>query len=148
MHRRRHIVILAAPVLVVIFTVLDARGSLQQNGATSPASAVSSESSSAQKGQYSHANDLLIRGTVFNEHGLSFPNVKLSIRRATEKEKHWETFSNFRGEFAIRVPQGADYEVVAEMKGFTKQSHLINGKDGVAEEKVTFHMEPVAGGKK
>ncbi len=73
--------------------------------------------------------------------------VKLRIQRAGARKPHWETFSNFRGEFAVRVPQGADYEIAAENKGFTRQSQAVDGKTGVAEEKVIFHLEPLKGGK-
>lgn len=47
----------------------------------------------------------------------------------------------------MRVPQGADYQIAAESKGFAKQSQAVKGKDGAAEEKVIFHMEPVNAGK-
>ena len=73
--------------------------------------------------------------------------VRLRIQRADAKKPHWETATNFRGEFAVRVPPGADYQIAAEIKGFAKQSQAVNGKDGAAEEKVIFHMEPVNRGK-
>ena len=73
--------------------------------------------------------------------------VRLRIQRADAKKPHWETATNFRGEFAVRVPPGADYEIAADIKGFAKQSQAVHGKDGAAEEKVIFHMEPVGGGK-
>ena len=73
--------------------------------------------------------------------------VKLRIQRANAKKPRWETYTNFRGEFAVRVPKGSDYQIAAESKGFTNQSQAVNGKDGAAEEKVIFHLEPVKGGK-
>ncbi len=73
--------------------------------------------------------------------------VRLRIQRVDAKKPHWEAATNFRGEFAVRVPQGADYQIAAEVKGFAKQSQAVNGKDGAAEEKVIFHLEPVNGGK-
>jgi hypothetical protein len=91
---------------------------------------------------------LLIRGTVFDNRGLSLSGARLRIRRAGEKKSHWETQTNSRGEFAVRVPQGSEYEVAAEAKGFATQSQAINGKSGIAEEKVIFHMEPASGGKR
>lgn len=144
MHRKRWIIVLAA-VSIVPYLPLSA--------AQEPASSLESkpatpESSSTHKAKYSHANDLLIRGTVFNDRALSLQGVKLQIRRAEEKKIRWETYTNFRGEFAIRVPQGTDYEIVAEIKGFAKQSRAINAKNGNDEEKVVFRMEPVSGGNK
>src|SRR4030088_2207501 len=64
----------------------------------------SSSSSKNGKRKYSHANDFLIRGTVFTDKSLSFPAVQLRIRRAGEKKFRWEDQTNSRGEFAIRVP--------------------------------------------
>src|ERR1700749_311740 len=48
----------------------------------------------------------LIIGTVFNENALSFPGVEVKIRRAGDKRYKWDTTTNSRGEFAVRVPQG------------------------------------------
>jgi len=121
--------------------------SRQAPAASQESKTAASESSSTTKGKRSHANELLIRGTVFNEHGLSMHGVKLRAQRANAKKPYWETYTNFRGEFAVRVPKGSDYQIAAEMKGFATQSQAVNGKDGAAEEKVIFHMEPVKGGK-
>jgi hypothetical protein len=100
------------------------------------------------KQKYSHANDFLIRGTVFDEKALSFPGVELRIRRVGEKRFRWDTYTNSRGEFAVRVPQGADYEVVAHAKGFVDQTRAINGKNEDNLENVIFRMQRVAGDKK
>lgn len=99
------------------------------------------------KKKYSHANDFLIRGTVFNERALSFPGVELRIRVAGQKKYRWETYTNSRGEFAVRVPQGADYEMLAHVKGFADQTRSIDTKNGENEGSVVFRMEPIAGGK-
>ena len=100
-----------------------------------------------QQKQTRHANDLLLRGTVFNERGLAMREVKLRIRRANEKKSRWETYTNSRGEFAIRVPPGSDYEMQAESKGFEKQTRAISAKDSSGDEKIIFHLEPAKGGK-
>ena len=107
-------------------------------------------SSSAKSGtqKYSHANDFLIRGTVFNEKALSFAGVQLRIRRAGEKKFRWQDNTNSRGEFAIRVPQGSPYEMVAHAKGFADQTRTIDARNGSGENNVVFRMEPVKKGKK
>jgi hypothetical protein len=105
------------------------------------------ESSSAHKSKSSHADDLLIRGTVFNEHALALPGAKVRVLRNGEKKSRWETYSNFRGEFAVRVPKGADYGIEVECKGYAKQSQAVHGQAGLGEEKAIFHMEPTKGGK-
>jgi carboxypeptidase family protein len=100
------------------------------------------------KKKYSHANDFVIRGTVFNDKALSFPGVQLRIRRAGEKKFRWEDYTNSRGEFAIRVPQGSDYEMVVRAKGFMEQTRTINAKNGENEERMVFRMQPTTGEKK
>jgi carboxypeptidase family protein len=94
------------------------------------------------KSKSSHANDFLLRGTVFNEKGLSFPGAQLRIRRASEKKFRWETYTNSRGEFAVRVPRGAEYEIVVRSKNFTEQTRTLNAKTGAREESMVFQMEP------
>jgi len=102
----------AAPLLLPIGFQAPA----QQATPVSQAQSSSSAKSGNQK--YSHANDFLIRGTVFTDKALSFPGVQLRIRRAGEKKFRWEDNTNSRGEFAIRVPQGTQYEMVVRAKGF------------------------------
>ena len=112
--------------------------------ASSPQSSSSAESS---KQKYSHANDFLIRGTVFTDKALSFPGVQLRIRRAGEKKFRWEDQTNSRGEFAIRVPQGAQYEMVVRAKNFADQIRTIDARTGSGENNVVFRMEPAKKGK-
>jgi hypothetical protein len=107
----------------------------------------SSSSSKSGKQKYSHANDFLIRGTVFTEKALSFPGVQLRIRRSGEKKFRWEDRSNSRGEFAIRVPQGTQYEMVVHAKGFADQARTIDARNGSGENNVVFRMESAKRGK-
>lgn len=100
------------------------------------------------KTKYSHANDYLIRGTVFTEKALSFPGVQLRIRKVGEKKFRWESYTNSRGEFAVRVPQGSDYEMVVRVKGYVEQTRTIDAKSGANEESVVFRMELISGGKR
>jgi hypothetical protein len=132
----------AAPLLVP-FVALQVPA--QQAEPVSQAQSSSSAKSGTQK--YSHANDFLIRGTVFTDKALSFPGVQLRIRRANEKKFRWEDHTNSRGEFAIRVPQGAQYEMVVHPKGFAEQARTIDARNGSGENNVVFRMEPVKKGK-
>jgi len=100
------------------------------------------------KQRYSHANDFLIEGTVFNDKGLSFPGVQLRFRRMDEKKYRWETSTASRGDFAVRVPQGSQYEMVVHAKGFADQTRTVDAKSGGNEQRMVFRMEPAAGGKK
>jgi Carboxypeptidase regulatory-like domain len=101
-----------------------------------------------QKQRYSHANDFLIIGTVFDPKGYAFPGVELRIRRSSEKKYRWDSYTNSRGEFAVRVPQGSDYEVVIRAKGFADQTRALDAKTGVSEARIVFHMESAEGAKK
>ena len=112
----------------------------------SPSTSSSSSKSAGQK--HSHANDFLIRGTVFNAQALAFPGAQLRIRRAGEKKFRWQDYSNSRGEFAIRVPQGAQYEMLVRAKGFAEQAKTIDARSGISDTNVVFRMEPLKGGKK
>jgi hypothetical protein len=100
------------------------------------------------KKKYSHADDFLIRGTVFNEKALAFPGVELRFRREGQKKYRWDTSTNSRGEFAVRVPQGAKYEILVHMKGFVDQARTIAAQGSGNEENVVFRMEPIARDKK
>ena len=143
MHRKRCVIILASLLVTGCLPLFAGQDAPTPTGtATQPAA---SESSSARKSKHSHAGDLVIRGTVFDERGLAVPTVKLRIRRADQKKPHWETYTNSRGEFAVRVPKGPDYEIAAESKGFGKQSQAINGQ---SEENLVLHMQRISGGKK
>jgi hypothetical protein len=120
---------------------------------TVPAATDAVESPAASPGKpatkkYTHADDFLIRGTVFTDKGFSFPGAQLRIRRSTERKFRWETYTNSRGDFAIRVPKGSDYEIVVRSKHFNEQTRSVNAKLGAREENMVFRMEPAAGSEK
>jgi hypothetical protein len=102
----------------------------------------------SQKQKYSHANDFLIVGTIFDPKGYAFAGVELRIRRSNENKYRWDSYTNSRGEFAVRVPQGSDYEVVIHAKGFADQTRALDAKTGVSEARIVFHMESAEGVKK
>jgi len=139
----RCVVALWAAALLVPFTVSQAP--IQEGAPASQPQSSSSANSGKQK--YSHANDFLIRGTVFTDKALSFPGVQLHIRRAGERKFRWEDSTNSRGEFAIRVPQGTQYEMVAHVKSFADQTRTIDAQTGSGENNVVFRMEPAKRGK-
>src|SRR5271154_2454388 len=101
-----------------------------------------------QNPKYSHASDFLIIGTIFDPKGYAFPGVELRIRRSNEKKYRWDSYTNSRGEFAVRVPQGLDYEMVVHVKGFADQTRALDAKTGVSEARIVFRMESVGGEKK
>ena len=119
--------------------------SIQQDAPASQPQSSSSATNGKQK--YSHANDFLIRGTVFTEKALCFPGVQLRIRRSGEKKFRWEDRTNSRGEFAIRVPQGTQYEMVVHTRGFADQAKTIDARSGSGENNLVFRMEQAKRGK-
>jgi len=150
MHRPQWISILCTAALVASFS--GAFGQAQEPApppagpaSTSQAPAVST--SKPGKKKYSHANDFMIRGTVFTEKALSFPGVQLRIRKAGEKKFRWEGYTDSRGEFAVRVPQGSDYEMVVRAKGYSQETRIIDTKTGANGQNLVFRMQPTAGGK-
>ncbi len=150
MHRPRWITILCAAALVTWpvashTQVQEAAPPPPNSDPTLKTRAVTP--SKTDKKKYSHANDFLIRGTVFTDKALSFPGVQLRIRRVGEKKFRWESYTNSRGEFAVRVPQGSNYEMVIQAKGFAEQTRTVDAKAGENEESMVFRMQPTSGGK-
>jgi len=133
-------------VLLLAFAASPAPGQeAPPAGPASPAQGSSSRAEKPSKKKYSHLNDFLIRGTVFNERALSFPEVELRLRKEGEKKYKWETYTNSRGEFAVRVPQGSNYEILVHVKGFADQTKTVEAKGGGNEETLVFRMQPVTG---
>ena len=61
----------------------------------------------------------LIFGTVWGPDDHPLYGVKVKIRRGDQKKAHWELYSDHNGEFAVRMPVGAnDYFVWADLQGY------------------------------
>jgi hypothetical protein len=118
-----------------------------QSPAAPPSPSSSSSSSSSGK-RSKHANDFLVIGTVFTDKAYALPGAHIRARRASEKKFRWETYTNSRGEFAFRVPQGDEYEIVIIAKGFADQNEKVSAKSGISEDNVVYRMQPASGGKK
>jgi hypothetical protein len=108
----------------------------------------SSSSSSSGKHSRTHANDFLVIGTVFTDKAYALPGAQIRVRRSGEKKFRWETYTNSRGEFALRVPQGGEYEIVVLAKGFADQNGTVSAKSGISEDNVVYRLQPASGGKK
>lgn len=136
-----------ASVGVLLLTFASSLAGAQE--APPAASGSSAQDSSSKekpsKKKYSHSNDFLIHGTVFNEKALSFPDVELRLRKEGEKKYKWETHTNSRGEFAVRVPEGSHYEILVRVKGFADQTRTVEAKGGGNQETLVFRMQPVTG---
>ena len=114
----------------------------QEPPSASPETSAPAESGTAKSTrQLRYLGEFLIRGTVFTDKALSLPGAELRIRRTGEKKFRWNTYTNSRGEFAVRVPPGADYEVVVQAKGFAEAIQPVDAKNGLSEDNMVFHMD-------
>ena len=99
------------------------------------------DSTSKKKQGSRHQHDFLIKGTVFTQEGLSFAGAQIQIRKAGQKSYRWRDMANSRGEFAIRVVQGAQYEVSVSAKGSREQKKTVDTTGSERVEELVFHME-------
>jgi len=104
-----------------------------------------SESTNKKKTSSKHGHDFLIKGTVFTQDGLSFAGAQISIRKAGQKSYRWKDIANSRGEFAIRVVQGAQYEVLVSSRGSKEQKKTVDATGSERVEELVFHMEREGG---
>jgi hypothetical protein len=109
-----------------------------QAPATAPPPAQESSSTSKHKNKIP---PFLIIGTVFNEHALASPGVEIRIRRKGDKKFRYDTYTNSRGEFAIRVPDGIEYEVVVREKNYKEQSQAVLANMADVQRRLTFKLE-------
>jgi Carboxypeptidase regulatory-like domain len=85
----------------------------------------------------------LIVGTVFNEHALSFPGATVRIRCADDQKYRWETTTNSRGEFAVRVPEGHAYEVQVRVKNYVDQNVPVRTSQGDIQQRLSIRLQPI-----
>ena len=131
------------PLVQALCAVLSC-ASLFAQEAPAPATSTSSASSNSSSSRSQKEKPLpsfLILGTVFNEKALSFPGVRVRIRRTDEKKFRWETYTNSRGEFAVRVPPGYDYEVTTHVKNYQDQSKGVDSTVDV-QQRLSIKLEP------
>ena len=91
--------------------------------------------------------ELVIRGTVFSEKGFSLAGATIRVNRVGERKTRWEAMSDRRGEFGVRVPPGAVYEVHVKAKGYAEQTQKVDGQSSLYEDLV-FRMSTGTGEKK
>ena len=106
-----------------------------------PAPRFQSSSSSSSSGRHGH--DFVIFTTVFNDRGFALYGARTRLRRADEKKFRWETTSDHQGELAFRVPQGAQYEMTVEARGFKPETRKIDATQDLRTD-LTIRMEPLA----
>jgi hypothetical protein len=133
----------------LLLTVTSVSAQNASQSSSQPAAETAAPTKSAKPAKHGHAwaDNFLIHGTVFNDKGLAFPGVQVRIRRRDEKKIRWQDATNSRGDFAIRVPHDASYEVLTHAKGFLDQAKTADAKAGLTDQTLAFKLEP-SGGKK
>jgi hypothetical protein len=132
--------IISAAVLLFMPLVVSPQNPQPATTVTEPQK-VQPESTNKKKPSSRHQHDFLIKGTVFTQEGLGFAGAQIQIRKAGQKSYHWKDVANSRGEFAIRVVQGAQYEVSVIGKGSMQQKKTVDATGSERVEELVFHME-------
>jgi Carboxypeptidase regulatory-like domain len=109
---------------------------------TAPGQTSTAASSSGTK-KTREIPSFLIIGTVFNEHNYSFPGVEVRIRRGDEKKFRWNTYTDSRGEFAVRVPPGYQYVVITHVKKYPDQSENVDSTVDV-QKRLSIKLAPAS----
>jgi hypothetical protein len=97
--------------------------------------------------QEAYANQFLIYGSVFTEQGFVLPGAEVKVRRTRERKQRWEAYSDRRGEFAVRVPRGDQYEIAIKAKGYTPLTRTVDAHSGDRQDLI-LRMQPATEGKK
>jgi hypothetical protein len=135
------------PVLLAALLYFASATPAQEPAAPAPArpaaggDATPDNGGSSPKTKSTSIPSFLIIGTVFNENALSFPGVQVRVRVSGEKKFKWETYTNSRGEFAVRVPPGSEYEVVTHVKKYADQTQNVDAKVDV-QQRLSIKLEP------
>jgi Carboxypeptidase regulatory-like domain len=139
-----HSALLAA--LLCLAGVSSAQQPAEQAPAAAPGQPAQDSGNSASKTKARLIPSFLIIGTVFNENAMSFAGVQVRVRKSDEKKFRWETYTNSRGEFAVRVPPGFEYVVVTHVKKYADQAENVNAKADV-QQRLSIKLEPHTKGK-
>jgi hypothetical protein len=107
------------------------------------AAAGATSDGSAQK---TRQPDFLVYATVYNDRGFTVPNARARMSVAGENKWRWETTSDGQGEFALHVPEGAQYDLRVDAKGYES---LTQGVDATQTDRddLGLHLVPLGGGK-
>jgi hypothetical protein len=142
----RWIVVLGAGGLLAFpWPIAAAQQDATPNPQTPPPAAAPATPAPAHK-KHGYFDGFLIKGTVYTPEGLSFPNAEVLIRRGRDKQFRWKLVTNPQGEFAVRVPHGAEYELIVRAKGYTDQSRTLEAREGAWAGSLAFHMAPMPKG--
>jgi len=89
----------------------------------------------------------LITGTVFMKRCFRFRMQRFAFGGPARRNSGGEAHTNSRGEFAVRVPEGSEYEVRVQVKNFKEQSQTVKADAGSVQQQLSFRLEPATPGK-
>lgn len=116
-------------------------------GGVAPAAAMAASAQKKSKAEQ-YKESFLLYGNVYTEQGLTLPRADVKVRREDQKKPKWESSSDDRGEFAIRVPPGPKYEITIKSKGFEPLVRMVDTWQKGDRLDLSFKMQRAAGGKK
>lgn len=91
------------------------------------------------------AETCLAIGTVFTAEGFVLPGAEIRVRRAGERKVRWRALTDRRGEFAVRVPRGAEYVLEVVARGFAAAEQKLDAREADRQDLV-FRLQPDAKG--
>ena len=93
------------------------------------------------------AAPFIVFASVFNESGFAVEGAEARLRRAGEKKDRWQARSDRRGEFAMRVPPGAEYELTVSAKGYRSETQKVDARQTNRVD-LTLHLVTASKDKK
>jgi hypothetical protein len=84
-------------------------------------------------------NDCIFYATVFTNEGRLLEGAEIHVRPTGKKKPDFEAWTDRRGEFAVRVSPGQDYDIEVKAEGFITQMRTANAQTG--KQDMVFHME-------
>jgi hypothetical protein len=90
-------------------------------------------------------SDCIFYATVFTDQGRLLEGAEVHVRPKDKKKPVYEAWSDRRGEFAVHVSPGMDYDIEVKADGFVPQVRTVNAQTG--QQDLVFHMEPKPGKK-
>jgi hypothetical protein len=85
-------------------------------------------------------DDCIFYATVFTNEGWLLVGAEIHVHPTGKKKPDYEAWSDRRGEFAVRVPHGGDYDIQVKADKFIAQVRTAHAETG--QQNMVFHMEP------
>ncbi len=105
---------------------------------TNPPAALVLSASAPQSQHKPSPNDCIFYATVFTNEGKLLEGAEIHVRPTGKKKPDYEAWSDRRGEFAVHVSPGMDYDILVKADGFAPQVRTVNAQMG--RQDLVFHM--------